>query len=140
MRQTLTDDFWGLQKNLNCAFSLTNRKYSFKNPISVETGLIDHHHLIYSMLKTAFLKEEPKTLIYRDYKTFCLEAFISELFATLKLLENIEFQTSGKIFVDTLNNQAPKELKIFRGNQKLHLNKTLRNATMKHSKSADDLI
>ena len=140
MRQTLTDDFWGLQKSLNCAFPLTNRKYSFKNLISVETSLSDHHHLTYSMLKMAFLKEEPKTLIYRDYKTFSLQAFISELFATLKLLENIEFQTFEKIFVDTLNNQTPKKFKIFRGNQKPHLNKTLRNATMKHSKSVDDLI
>ena len=24
MRQTLTDDFWGLHKNMNCAFPLTN--------------------------------------------------------------------------------------------------------------------
>ena len=34
---------------------LTNRKFSFKNSTSFETGLSNHHHLIYSMLKT----EEP---------------------------------------------------------------------------------
>ena len=27
---------------------LTNRKFSFKNYTSFETGLSDHHHLIYS--------------------------------------------------------------------------------------------
>ena len=30
----------------------------------------------------------------------------------------------------TLNNQAPKKSKIFRGNQEPHINKTLRNAIM----------
>ena len=33
-----------------------------------------------------------------------------------------------------LNNQAPKKSKIFRGNQKPHINKILRNAIMKRSK------
>ena len=97
---------------------LTNRKFSFKNSTSFETGLSDHHHLIYSMLKTTFHKEEPKTLIYRDYKTFSLEKF------------NTEFETN---FGDTLNNQAQKKSNIFRGNQKPHINKILRNAIVKRS-------
>ena len=59
---------------------LTNRKFSLKNSTSFETGLSDHHHFIYSTLKTTFHKEEPKTLTYRDYKTFSLETFSSELF------------------------------------------------------------
>ena len=33
---------------------LTNRKYSFKNTTSYETGLSDHHHMILTMLKTTF--------------------------------------------------------------------------------------
>ena len=52
---------------------LTNRKFSFKTSTSFETGLSDHHHLTYSKLKTTFHKEETKTLIYRNYKTFSLE-------------------------------------------------------------------
>ena len=67
---------------------LTNRKFSFKNSTSFETGLSDHHHLIYSMLKTTFHKEEPKTLIHRDYKTFSLETFSPELFLKLESQEN----------------------------------------------------
>ena len=48
-----------------------------------------------------------------------------------------------------MNNQAPKESKIFRGNQKPHINKILRNAIMKRPqlknkankpKSVDDLM
>ena len=39
---------------------LTNRKYSFQNTSSYETGLSDHHHLIYSVMKNIFKYEESK--------------------------------------------------------------------------------
>ena len=90
--------------------------------------------MIYSMVKTKFHREEPKTLIYCDYKTFSLETFSSELFSNLESQENNEYQTFAKNLVDTLNKQAQKKYKTFRGNQKSHINKTLRNAIMKRSK------
>ena len=46
----------------------TNKNNSFKNTNSYETGISDHHHLIYSMLKTTFQKMEPKKITYRNYK------------------------------------------------------------------------
>ena len=67
-----------------------------KNSTSFETGLSDHHHLIYSMMKTTFHKEEPKTLIYRDYKTFSLEKFGSELFLKLESHESNDYQIFEK--------------------------------------------
>ena len=100
------------------------------------------------MLKTTFHKEEPKTLIYRDYKTFSLEKFSSELFLRLESQVNNGYQTYETNFVNTLNNQAPTKSKIFRGNQKPYFNKILRNAIIKRSqlkhkinktKSTDDL-
>ena len=39
---------------------LTIRRYSFKHSSSTETGLSDHHHLISSMMKTTFEKDESK--------------------------------------------------------------------------------
>ena len=42
---------------------LTIRKYCFKHSFTFETGLSDHHHLIYSVLKLTFKKEEPKLYI-----------------------------------------------------------------------------
>ena len=113
---------------------LTNRKFSFNNSTSFETGLSDHHHLIYLMLKTTFHEEEPKTLIYRDYQTFSLKKFSSELFLKLESQENNDYQTFETNFVDNLNKQAPKKSNIFRGNQKAHINKILRNAIMKRSR------
>ena len=38
----------------------TNRKNSFKNTSSYETGNSDHHHLTFSIMKTTFASEEPK--------------------------------------------------------------------------------
>ena len=35
--------------------------------------------------------------------------------------------------METLNKHAPKKTKVFRGNQKPHINKTLRNTIMKRS-------
>ena len=54
---------------------LTNRKYSFTNTSSYETGLSDHHHLIYSVMKTIFKCEEPKKLTYRNYSNFSQKDF-----------------------------------------------------------------
>ena len=82
-------------------------------------------------------------------KHFSLEKFSSELFLKRESQENNDYQTFETNFVDTLNNQAPKKSKIFRGNQKPHINKILRNAIMKliqlknkanKTKSVDDLI
>ena len=58
---------------------LTIRKYSFKNTSSYETGLSDHHHLIYSVMKTTFKFEEPRKLIYRKYSNFSQKDFQSDL-------------------------------------------------------------
>ena len=58
---------------------LTNRKYSFKNTTSYETGLSDHHHMILIMRKANFQQQEPKCLIYRDYKNFIFQYFKSDL-------------------------------------------------------------
>ena len=56
-----------------------NRKYSFKFSTTFETGLSDHHHLMYFILKTTFQKEGTKTLIYRDFKKVTYTDFQSEL-------------------------------------------------------------
>ena len=41
---------------------LTNRKYSFKFSGSYETGISDHQHMIYTMLKSCFNNTKPKLL------------------------------------------------------------------------------
>ena len=112
---------------------LTNRRYSFKHTSSNETGLSDHHHLISSMMKTTFEKEESKVLVYQNYKNFSFNSFKSELLSKFHH-NNVTFTSFENNFVNVLNQQAPKKSKVFRGNQKPHLNKSLRAAIMKRSR------
>ena len=49
---------------------LTNRKYSFKCSDSYETGISDHHHMIYTMLKSCFNNTELKLLDYIQLNIF----------------------------------------------------------------------
>ena len=51
---------------------LTNRKYSFKFSGSYETGISDHHRMIYTMVKSYFNNTEPKLSNYGDFKHFLL--------------------------------------------------------------------
>ena len=113
--------------------TLTNRKYCFKHSSTFETGLSDHHHLVNSMLKTRFKREESKYFIYRDYKNFNDMNFRKELENKLeecpKHYENFE-----KTFVNVLDVHAPRKIKVLRGNHKPHVDKNLRKAIMKLSK------
>ena len=78
-----TEDFTNLIKeNTRCKGAgscidsiLTNSKYSFQYCSSKETGLSDHHHLIFSMMKTKSALEEPKRLVYRNFKRFNSDYF-----------------------------------------------------------------
>ena len=50
--------------------TLTNSKSSFMHCQTVETGISDHHLLIYGMLKTTFTKAPPKEFIQVFQKCF----------------------------------------------------------------------
>ena len=112
---------------------LTNRKYCFKNSLTFETGLSDHHLLIYSMLRTTFKKEDSKRLVYRDYKKFSNDSFQVDLEQNLPNC-NKNYESFENIFIKVLNRHAPIKTKFLRGNQKPHVDKNLRKAIMKRSK------
>ena len=112
---------------------LTNRKYSFKHTSSYETGISDHHHMIYTMLKSCFKNAEPIVLNYRDYKTFSKENFDRELEESLANCGD-SYTDFQNIFVSALNKHAPKKKKVLRGINKPHLNKTLRKEIMNRSR------
>ena len=78
-------------------------------------------------MKTTFKCEESKKIIYSNYSNFSQEDFQSDLLLNIRNEKNnyLEFE---KNFVETLDKHAPKKMKIFRGNHKPHINKTLRKA------------
>ena len=111
---------------------LTDRKYCFKHTSTFETGLSDHHHLIHSMLKTTFKKEESKQFVFRDYKNFGNINFQMDLESKLNNCPK-KYGIFEKTFENLLNAHAPKKTKFLRGNQKPHVDKNLRKAIMKRS-------
>ena len=54
---------------------LPNRMYSFKSTSSTDTILSDHLHLISSMMKTAFEKEEPEVFNIPGLRKICFQQF-----------------------------------------------------------------
>ena len=84
------------------------------------------------MKKTTFEKEESKVLVYRDYKNSSFNSFKSELLFKFHH-NNVTFTSFENNFVNVLNQEAPKKSKVFRGNQRRHLNKLLRTAIMELS-------
>ena len=80
----------------------TNRKYCFTSTSSYETGISDHHHLIFSIVKTAYGSEEPKKFVYCDYKTLSHEGFRNDLMSKT-VDENLDYSKFEKEFIDTPN-------------------------------------
>ena len=108
---------------------LTNRKYSFKHSNSVETGISDHHHLIYTMLRTTFYKTEPKLVHYKKYKTFNFGSLKVSLRNALGSC-SANYDDFNQSFTFTLDQHAPKQKKWIGGNHKPHMNKTSRKVIM----------
>ena len=90
-------------------------------------GIIDHHHLILTILKTTFESLPPNKIIYRSYKGFNEISFKSELSYHLEYvpLPNINY---------LLNRHAPTQEKLLRSNHQSHANKELAKAIMLQSK------
>ena len=58
---------------------LTNKKSSFENSITLESGLSDCHRMTITVLKRYFKKADPITVNYRDYKSFDGQKFRNDL-------------------------------------------------------------
>ena len=112
---------------------LTNRKYSFKYTLSYETGLSDHHHMIYTMLKSSFINIEPKLLNYRDYKNFNFGNFKEDLSKALLICRR-SYDETETAFITPLDKHAPKKKKWLSGNNRPHITKPLSQAITKQSK------
>ena len=90
---------------------LTNRPKGFQNSGVMETGISDHHALIFSFLKTTFTKMPPNKLQYRNYKKFEVHSFLHDV---EQLPEKINYTEWEKDFVKTLNKHAPLKTKVIR--------------------------
>ena len=111
---------------------ITNRRYCVMNTGTVETGLSDHHLLIYTMLKTKFEKLPPKIIEYRLWKFFDYNLFKNDLSHAFDCVDT--YTNFEETFTRILDKHAPRKTKILRGNNQPHLTKDLRKAIMLRSK------
>ena len=71
----------------------------------METGVSDHHVLIFSFLKTMFTKMPPNRLQYRNYKRFKLNSFLKDI---ENLSATISYTEWEKAFVKPFNRHTPQ--------------------------------
>ena len=115
------DTFYNMMKQNTCFkgdgglridLLITNSKFSFMKTNSFETGLSDHHHMIYTILKTKFEKFEPKKLIYCSFKhnLNCSEQFKLDICNSMSAVRiHAAFENN---FVSILDKHAPKNTKL----------------------------
>ena len=84
---------------------LTSRPSLHKFTNVFETGISDHHLLIYTMPKSTYTKMEPKVLSKRCLKNFSEKAFLQDLKQGLSNTGNYSDFNNG--FKNTLNDHAP---------------------------------
>ena len=78
---------------------LTKRKSGFMISATNETGISDHHKLIYTFFKSTYAKGKPNFVYYRCFKNFNKELFKKNLLQNLKNTGN-----SFEVFYDTFTN------------------------------------
>ena len=111
---------------------LTNKNRSFKFTNAFETGLSDHHLMIYTMFGTTFEKIKPIDLRYRSFKKFDSNKVANDLLDTMSAVNQYDqFESS---LHNTLNTHAPIKTKKLRSNTKPFTNQILRKAISVRSK------
>ena len=116
---------------------LTNKRNSFLNSQTIETGLSDFHKMTITVLKSFFQKQEPVTIKYRDYKGFDNSIFRAELNEMLNDTYNkntVNYKSFELIFMILLNKHAPMREKYVRANNAPFMNKVLSKAVMNRSR------
>ena len=115
---------------------LTNRKNSFQNSRTIETGLSDHHKMIIAVLKTYCKKREPIKRTYRSYKRFDWPNFRNVLKQNLVLFDKecMNYEDFHEIFMKVLDKHAPQKTKLVRANNGPFMIKKLSKEMMHRSR------
>ena len=113
---------------------LTNKRHSFQNTLTIETGLSDFHKMTVTVMKRYFKKKEPIVIEYRDLKNFDGVKFRDDLRAELDKLDKITIFDFQNIFLSVWNAHAPVKKKVVRGNNAPFMNRALSKAFMHRAK------
>ena len=124
---------WKSKKGTCIDLILSNQKYSHIHTNTIDTGLSDCHHMIYTILKSTFIKSQPSIVTYRSFKNFEKNSFLDELRCLLNQSVPTDTSEFYSLFEFVIDKHAPIIKKVIRGNNKPHLTKCLRKAIMYRS-------
>ena len=113
---------------------LTNKRLSFQNSMTLETGLSDFHKMTVTVLKRYFKKKPPITITYRDLKSFDALKFREDIRNQLEQIGELDVDSFKHIFTSTWDLHAPLKKKVVRANNAPFMNKSLSKAFMHRSK------
>ena len=89
---------------------ITNSNFSFMQVNRFETGLSDHHHMIYAILKTKFEKFKPKKSIYHNFKQYDSDQFKLGIFNSMSAMRAHAAYKNN--FVSILDKHSPKKTNL----------------------------
>ena len=131
-------------ETLNSSSSLdvifTNKKRSFKNSGTIETGISDLHKMTITTMRVNYHRLQSIKVQYRSYKNFQEKLFLKDLkkqsFEKCKnIIDKDEaYDHFREILVSVVNKHAPLETKFIRGNHAPFMNTELSQAIMYRSK------
>ena len=102
----------------------------FRNAKSFETGLLDFHKLVASIMKLSYKKRPLRVIKYRDYKKFSKEHFKNSLNENLANNTKLDYNSFEELVLNLLSSQAPFKKRMIRANQKVFMNKEIHKAIM----------
>ena len=101
---------------------------------SFETGFSDHHHMIYTILRSTFDKVAPKKDYVQRLQRLVPRKMQTKLTINMVISHPTEYAQFENVFMKTLEENAPEKTKIVMANHKPHVNKELRKAIMKRTR------
>ena len=121
---------------------LANSKNNLDEALVLELGLSDFYKLVVSVLKSYFKKEDPKVIIYRDYKYFDNEMFSIELENKLSKigLLILNYDIFKNVYIGVINKHVPLKRKYIRANHAEYMDMELSQTMMKRSKLRNDYL
>ena len=114
---------------------LTNRSSSFQNSSTLETGLSDFHHMVISVLKTAFKKKPPIVKKYGNYKCYSGVNYVNDVNRSLAGIDLQKMPHNDFVILlkEMLDKHAPIKTKYVRGNEQPFMSKELKKQHMKRT-------
>ena len=97
---------------------LTNNSYLYQKS---QSFFSDHHHLIYTMLKSNYERMPPKTITYRSYKNFTKEQYKEAIKSDCSYIERGNLTSLQHVIEKRLDQFASMKKILLRGNNKPHM-------------------